>query len=72
MKEIETELYLLLGLNCSSCSEDWYAQDNGWLMKDATENDVENMVKEYLPKLIGIGWCTDSHGNILCPKCNGN
>ncbi|HIO29932.1 hypothetical protein [Marinobacter salarius] len=69
-KELELELYLLLGVVCSDCQEEWYAQDNGWYQPGASESDVEKMVEEYLPKIIELGWYVDIRDNILCPKCS--
>ena len=69
-EELTQELYLLLGLVCSDCNCEWYAQDHGWDLPDATENDVSDMVEEYLPKVIKLGWYVDIRDNILCPKCS--
>jgi len=68
--KLENELYFLLGLTCSNCDEEWYAQDHGWVVKNATDSDVEIMVKNYLPKAISIGWDVSISDTILCPKCN--
>jgi hypothetical protein len=69
-EDLEKDLFLHLGLMCSVCGEEYYAQDHGWSKSNATEADAQKMVQEYLPKLIGLGWCTNAEGNVLCPECN--
>lgn len=69
-EELERELYLLLGLVCSDCNDEWYVQDHGWEVPDATESDVAKMVEEYLPKVIELGWYVDIRDNIFCPNCS--
>lgn len=69
-EELERELYLFLRLLCSHCGEEYYPQDHGWLQPDATENDAQKMVEDYLPKLISQGWAADEEDNVFCPKCN--
>ena len=69
-EELERELYLLLGLVCSDCNDEWYAQDHGWEVPDATKSDVAKMVSDHLPKVMELGWHVVVRDNILCPKCS--
>lgn len=68
-EELERELYLFLRLLCSKCGDEYYPQDHGWLQPGATESDTQQMVKDYLPKLISLGWYADGDDNVYCPNC---
>lgn len=67
---MKNELYLLLGLVCSDCNDEYYPQEDGWNIPNATEADVKEMVQKYLPRAISLGWSVDIRDNILCPKCS--
>ena len=67
---IEDEFYTQLSVTCIKCQTTYspYEQPE-WVGTGNLELDAHKMKDEYAPKLIELGWSTNSEGDVLCPSC---
>ena len=67
---IEDEFYIQLCIECTKCEAQFHPSDQaGWISTGNLELDAHKMKDEYADIALGLGWSTNSNGDILCPKC---